>query len=324
MTSDERDQLEGDFVYERIIQLECAPIRGSFDVTHLKQINKHLFQDFPSAGLTNVNPGEFRAAAPADQDWIKNRALSTANASYVVAYSRMDDAARERLETVLTPVKPNELSRLSKDEFSSRIAGLYAELDYLHPFADGNSRTLRSFTRQLARESGYDLDWTRLGQTPQGRDTLYVARDLSVNRIAKPQLKDFATVRNVDHTELILAGNRDLETLLPGLIRPLRAIVFERAMSKQLSDAEALQAHPELQGAFMTVREASKYLAGQTAEVAAQRAGMAQIVERVQRGLNAGEILFGQVREPLKARAQEISGQGRADKGLDRYIGCHK
>ncbi len=33
-------------------------------------------------------------------------------------------------------------------------------LDYLHPCSEGNSCTLRTFTRQLAREAGFDLNWS--------------------------------------------------------------------------------------------------------------------------------------------------------------------
>lgn len=29
-----------------------------------------------------------------------------------------------------------------------------------HPFREGNGRTQRAFLRQLAREAGYDLDWS--------------------------------------------------------------------------------------------------------------------------------------------------------------------
>jgi len=47
------------------------------------------------------------------------------------------------------------LRGLDADEFSVKMAKLYADLDYLHPFVEGNSRTFRTFTAQLAREAGY-------------------------------------------------------------------------------------------------------------------------------------------------------------------------
>jgi len=35
-----------------------------------------------------------------------------------------------------------------------------AELNVLHPFREGNGRSLREFMRQLALNAGYDLDFT--------------------------------------------------------------------------------------------------------------------------------------------------------------------
>jgi fido (protein-threonine AMPylation protein) len=40
------------------------------------------------------------------------------------------------------------------------MAQLYVDLDRIHPFHEGNSRTLREFTRSLALAAGYDLSWT--------------------------------------------------------------------------------------------------------------------------------------------------------------------
>jgi len=316
MTPEERDQLEGNYVVERIIQLECFPLRGKFDAAHLRKINEYIFQDLPGAGFDNVTPGKFRPSIPADQDWIKLRGLSTVNTSYVVAYSRMDKEAQKRLDDVLKGVKPDELRKLPKKEFAKRLSNLYVELDYIHPFSDGNSRTLRTFTRQLARECGYDLDWTRLGRSPQGRDMLYIARDLSVNQLAKPHLRDFETKRNVDHTELILSGNRDLNALLPELVRPSRAKAFERVVTKQLYEAEALQAYPELKDAFDTLHDASSYFAGRMSDLDAQQVGMKQVVQRVQDGLNAGETVFGRNREGAKVQPREK--QAALDKDYDR------
>ncbi|WP_353744070.1 MULTISPECIES: Fic family protein [Pseudomonas] len=54
--------------------------------------------------------------------------------------------------------------------FTKAIGKLYSQLDFIHPFSDGNSRTLREFSRQLAEASNYRLDWERFGQSPAGRD----------------------------------------------------------------------------------------------------------------------------------------------------------
>lgn len=73
-------------------------------------------------------------------------------------------------------------------EMSEGIAQTYARLDYLHPFREGNSRTLRTFTEQLARENGRQLDWGTTNVTPQSRDALYIARDMAVIPLRYPGL----------------------------------------------------------------------------------------------------------------------------------------
>lgn len=38
----------------------------------------------------------------------------------------------------------------------------WANLTYLHAFADGNSRTQRAFVQLYLRSADWDLDWSRL------------------------------------------------------------------------------------------------------------------------------------------------------------------
>ncbi|MFP3423205.1 Fic family protein, partial [Bacillus sp. SIMBA_161] len=52
------------------------------------------------------------------------------------------------------------LKGLRKDVFIQRLAHYLAELNALHPFREGNGRTVREFARQLALNAGYSLDWS--------------------------------------------------------------------------------------------------------------------------------------------------------------------
>ncbi len=236
MTPDEREQLEADYTFKRVVELELDPVNGNFDAVHLKEINRRIFQDLPSAGFDDVTPGEFRPPVSEGKDWMKNRCLSTVDGTLYVAYSRMDEAAQARLDKVLEDAKPDMLRGLSTVEFTASLAKLYAELDYVHPFSDGNSRTLRTFTKQLARESGYELDWERFNRSPVGRDLLYIARDRSVNDLAKPHIQDEDAMRKIIYTMDRLEGNRALQDLLRDAVRPSLAVAPER-----IQEAEALQ-----------------------------------------------------------------------------------
>jgi cell filamentation protein len=140
VTPEERERLEADFTFQRGIELELEPVRGTFDVAHLKEINRRLFQDLPGAGFNDVTHGEFRSPAPEGKDWMKNRGLSAVEGAFYVAYSRMDDAAQARLNKALKDVSPDKLRARKTADFTVSLARLYAELDYIHPFGDGNSR----------------------------------------------------------------------------------------------------------------------------------------------------------------------------------------
>lgn len=212
MSDRERD--EANFTALRIFELELTPVAGVFDVAHLREINRRIFQDLPGAGYPDVTPGEYRPPVPPNQDWIKARVLSTVVGAYTVAYSRMDKTALKRLDMALRRFSPLKLKRLDIEAFVDAMVELYVELDYVHPFADGNSRTLRTFTRQLAKDAGYELDWTMLANGTAARDTLYVARDNQVNRLAQAFIVDFAVRRETLYSMDVLAGNPGLRDLL--------------------------------------------------------------------------------------------------------------
>jgi hypothetical protein len=48
---------------------------------------------------------------------------------------------------------------VSDDEFINAAAGLLDEINYMHPFREGNGRTQRAFLDQVAGASGRKLTW---------------------------------------------------------------------------------------------------------------------------------------------------------------------
>lgn len=53
----------------------------------------------------------------------------------------------------------HNLANLDRVDFVRRLAHVYDELGYLHPFKGGNAMTLRIFASRLAHDAGWDLDW---------------------------------------------------------------------------------------------------------------------------------------------------------------------
>jgi cell filamentation protein len=172
--------VEGLLVAARTVELEAEPVHGAFDSEHLREIHRRLFQDLP-----HYAPGEFRrGTAP----HIKLRVLETSGHRYRIHYGTGDAIDAGLAKHLSTVQNIGALQDLSQPDFARGMAELYAQLDYLHPFAEGNSRTLRVFTRQLAAEMGFNLHWGTKDADALTRDRLYIARDKAVTLIAFPGL----------------------------------------------------------------------------------------------------------------------------------------
>lgn len=315
------EQQEGLLVADRVRQLDQKPIAGKFDAAHLRAINAYLFQDMKHiAGKEKeYTPGEYRQPVPQGQDWMKQRYLETVKQGFVVCYSRMDTKAQKELDEVLKGVNPKQMQGMKTAEFTKSIAQLYTQLDYLHPFKDGNSRTLRSFTSQLGKEAGFEVDWKPFAANQAGHDVLYVARDLGVNRIAVQRgLNSLNAERHVATQLGSLGGCQSLEQLLADKVRPLRAISFERD-SKDF----ALSKHPELKSAFATLEKADKAVQGKYSQhpEVIEKANVL-VRDRVQKALDAGEVSsFAKElskAQPGKTKDAVRQQQQEPEKGLER------
>lgn len=157
--------------FGRILQLRLEPLSGAFDAAHLNALHRYIFQDSPEH-----RPGQTR---PDTESWVKNRVLEGTRSSWEVPYlsQNIGDSLTSRLEKA---GGPDSFRGLTIGEFSRRMAGLYGDLDFIHPYSEGNSRTLREFTRSLAAEAGFRLDWPGPSAGMAERNELYLARDREV------------------------------------------------------------------------------------------------------------------------------------------------
>lgn len=61
------------------------------------------------------------------------------------------------------PHKENLLKDITdRDQYVSRLAYYFGELNAVHPFREGNGRTQRKFIQQLVSESGHSISFERL------------------------------------------------------------------------------------------------------------------------------------------------------------------
>lgn len=303
-------QAEADLVYARLIQLSENPIKGNIDAEYLRKINFQIFQDMPKLGLSDYTPGIYREEVQAGKDWIKERALESVEAKTIVSYSPMDKRSIADIDNALR--EADNFSSLSLPDFSKKVTQLYVDLDYLHPFPDGNSRTLRALTAQLAKEHNYHIDWERFNHTKNGRDVLYIARDLSVCEKALENVRNNDTKRDLYYTLDTFSDNKNMQRLLPEVIRPYRAFVFEK-----FEREDALKTCPELSNAYRimdSARESFRKEKGSNA--VSEEIAVIAVREKIQRSLNKGvssetETLIQSIREP------EVNKE-RISKGLER------
>ena len=110
---------------------------GNFDLDHFLKIHEFLFEDiYPFAGKfrnENIAKGYFSFA-----EW-----------QYIEPeIKRLFDKLKAE----------NYLQGRSREELVKGLAYYLSELNVLHPFREGNGRTIREFIRELAFFNGYILD----------------------------------------------------------------------------------------------------------------------------------------------------------------------
>lgn len=67
----------------------------------------------------------------------------------------------------------NLFSGLSHEEFAEQAAYYFGELNTLHPFREGNGRTLREYFRYLAYRVGHTIDWDGLDPEEMVRASIH-------------------------------------------------------------------------------------------------------------------------------------------------------
>ena len=134
--------IERQLVVQRIT--EGVP-SGQFDLAHLRAIHRHLFQDIYDWA------GEVRTVeiAKSGHQFQPRRFIETG----------MADIHRRLRDT-------DFLRGLRRSAFATAASAITGDLNYVHPFRDGNGRTQLQYLDALARHAGHPLDLSQL--SPDG------------------------------------------------------------------------------------------------------------------------------------------------------------
>lgn len=163
----ELNKFEADAVFLASAALKVRPIKGPFDAARLRETHRRIFASvYPWAGELRQGIGM----------------MTKERSGFIVTYGPSENVPAALAATFAALKAEDELGDIEVEKFAGRLAFFYSELDAVHPFREGNSRTLRAFTAELAQAAGYRLDWSRSGTSPEDRQKLYHARDLAVMR----------------------------------------------------------------------------------------------------------------------------------------------
>jgi cell filamentation protein len=127
--------------HQRTVELAATPSPATFDYNHMKAIHRHIFQDvYAWAGEERVGPNDF---------------MTKDGHAYYPGGPSLTAAA----ETEYGKIASKDLLRgLDKDQFVDELAERWGELNVIHSFREGNTRTQFVFFSQLAEQAGYRID----------------------------------------------------------------------------------------------------------------------------------------------------------------------
>ena len=90
------------------------------------------------------------------------------------------------LNFIFNELKKEEfLTGLSVNVFIERIAYFYDQLNYIHPFREGNGRAQRIFWSRVARDAGYDIDWSKIVGHENDEASRIAAEELDLSALKK-------------------------------------------------------------------------------------------------------------------------------------------
>lgn len=114
---------------------------GNFDLPHLQAIHRHLFQDVLEWA------GQVRGVA-----------ISKAQSSFMHPeriVGAMEDVHRRIVDA-------DFFQGTDPEAFSDGAAKIIGDINYVHPFREGNGRTQLQYLKQLAEQAGHEIDLTKL------------------------------------------------------------------------------------------------------------------------------------------------------------------
>lgn len=137
------ERAEADITYIKMLDVDRVTINGEFDIKHLLKIHRYIFEDIYDWA------GEIRKINIEKAEKVLD-GYSVEYGDYSVIHKKI-----EEILYLLKKVKWNDLSIKEKLKKYSLIT---ARLWQIHPFREGNTRTIIVFMTQYAIVNGFYID----------------------------------------------------------------------------------------------------------------------------------------------------------------------
>lgn len=139
-TPDDLARAEADLYAARTVQLlDHQLVDPTRDSNEIRGLHAHLFQDlFDWAGTYRVID------------------MRRGSGQFFAPFSTIPHLIDSMCATLY---ECDNLKQLSHTDFIKNLADFYDQLNFIHPFREGNGRTQRFFWSRLAFDAGWILDW---------------------------------------------------------------------------------------------------------------------------------------------------------------------
>ncbi|MFC4737690.1 Fic/DOC family protein [Bacillus daqingensis] len=130
-------RLDAMLTSKRLAELSLKPLQGGWDFAHLCRIHAWIFQDlYPFAGKVR-------------QENISKDGFTFAQAAHI----------EQSAAALFSALQQEKWQNMDRETLAKKLAWYFAEMNVLHPFRDGNGRSIREFIRALSYDAGFELNW---------------------------------------------------------------------------------------------------------------------------------------------------------------------
>lgn len=136
-------RLEAELTSIKLADFLINPVKGKLDFSHYKKIHKEIFGDlFIFAGKT------------------RTVSMSKGTTAFCI-WMFVDEQAEKIFKLIDLELLQNKAyENMEREDFIRHIVKYMTELNIIHPFREGNGRTLREYFRLLCLSCGYELNYS--------------------------------------------------------------------------------------------------------------------------------------------------------------------